>query len=250
MEAERDKLVSLTHAQRLETVSLILEGAPITSQRASERLGYDLARRHLALVLWHEGGVPEQGVLERAADELARAAGAPRPFTLPQGASVLWAWCPVPAEPDAEALRAALSSFPVGVRVAVGSCDAGIAGFKRGHLDAIATQRLLSRMPPERRLAAYSEVAAVALAAREEQPAAEFLADNLGALASADPVLRQTLRTYLQEQCNASRTATRMYAHRNTILGRVQRAEELLPHSLAGHVLNVTLALEIDHWLG
>src|SRR3712207_3598711 len=42
IDRERDELTRGTHAQRLEVVSLLLEGAPIGAQRASVRLGYDV----------------------------------------------------------------------------------------------------------------------------------------------------------------------------------------------------------------
>lgn len=54
---ERDQLTRGTHAERLEAVNLILEGAPITLDRASGRLGYDLrARAPCRRDLEHRGG--------------------------------------------------------------------------------------------------------------------------------------------------------------------------------------------------
>ena len=52
VERERDQLTRGTHVQRLEAVSLILEGAPIASARASTRLGYELERFHTAAIVW------------------------------------------------------------------------------------------------------------------------------------------------------------------------------------------------------
>jgi len=53
---------------------------------------------------------------------------------------------------------------------------------------------------------------------------------------------------YVREQFSASRAARALYTHRNTVLNRLQRAERLLP--LAGHGLEVVIALEIAPWLG
>jgi DNA-binding PucR family transcriptional regulator len=78
----------------------------------------------------------------------------------------------------------------------------------------------------------------------------EFTARALGNLALADDALRETLRTYLQEQSNAARTAVALGAHRNTVLNRLRRAQELLPEPLAGRTVEVGLALELAHWLG
>ena len=62
--------------------------------------------------------------------------------------------------------------------------------------------------------------------------------------------LRETLHTYVREQFSASRAARALYAHRNTVTARLQRAEQLLPAPLEGRGLEVGLALELRHWLG
>jgi DNA-binding PucR family transcriptional regulator len=58
------------------------------------------------------------------------------------------------------------------------------------------------------------------------------------------------VRTYIREQCNASRTAERLYTHRNTVLRRLARADELLPRPLAEDVIGVGAALEVLRWRG
>ena len=55
-------------------------------------------------------------------------------------------------------------------------------------------------------------------------------------------------RTYLAEGSNANRTAARTFTHRNTVLNRLGRAEQLLPAPLDGRRLQVALALEITRW--
>jgi DNA-binding PucR family transcriptional regulator len=249
IDRERAQLTRGTHAERLEVVNLILEGAPITAERAGARLRYELARRHTAAILWSDAGAPGQGRLERAADAVARAAGARRPFTVGASASSLWAWFTADGEPDTDAVRAALEGSP-GVRVALGSTAAGIEGFRRSHLDALAGQRLMHRMPGELRVAGFEDVQLVALAAQDEERASEFVTRTLGDLATAEPALRDTLRVYIREEFSASRAARALFTHRNTVLNRLGRATELLPAPLAGRGLEVGLALEIVHWLG
>jgi DNA-binding PucR family transcriptional regulator len=249
IERERDALTRGTHAQRLEVVNLILEGAPITSERASARLHYELSRRHTAAVLWSDGGASDQARLGAAADALARAVGARRPFTVVASAAALWAWLGTDGEPELAAVRSAFEP-PGGVRVAIGSTGAGLDGFRRSHLDALTTQRLMDRAPGELRLAAYEDVRLVALTAQDEDRAAEFVARTLGDVAAAEPELRETLRVYVREGLSASRAARALFTHRNTVLNRVARAQELLPVPLAQHGLEVGLALEIVRWLG
>ena len=170
MEEERERLTRGTHAERLEVVTLVLEGAPIDPARASARLHYALDRRHTAAIVFSDAPLPDPGVLERAAEALARAAGARRPFTVVASASSLWAWVPGEAGPDLDAVRVALETLP-GVRVAVGPTVPGMDGFRASHLDALATQRLLHRTPRAVRLATYDDVQVVALATHDEERA-------------------------------------------------------------------------------
>jgi DNA-binding PucR family transcriptional regulator len=246
---ERDRLRSGTHAERLEVVTLILEAAPIRADRAAQRLGYALDRPHTAAIAFSDAATPDQAALEEAAEALARAAGARRPLTVIASASSLWVWVSGEQGPDLGLLRAALDGLPE-ARIALGPTAAGIEGFRRSHLDALATQRLLHRTPRDVRLATYDDVQVVALATHDEDRAQEFVERTLGPLATAGPELRDTLRAYLREGCNASRTAQVTYTHRNTVLNRLARAEELLPAPLAGRLLHVGLALEIVRWLG
>jgi DNA-binding PucR family transcriptional regulator len=90
----------------------------------------------------------------------------------------------------------------------------------------------------------------VALLTSEPTQVDEFLTDTLGGLASADPETRQAVLTYVRELGNASRTAARLYTHRNTVLRRLARADELLPRPLADDVLGVAAALEVLRWRG
>jgi DNA-binding PucR family transcriptional regulator len=146
-------------------------------------------------------------------------------------------------------LAGALEAAPE-VRVALGPTAPGIEGFRRSHLDALATQRLMHRGAAGLRLAHYEDVQVVALATADEERADEFVARTLGAFASAPAELRETARVYLRERSNATRTARLLFTHRNTIISRLARMEELLPAPLDGRALSVALALEILHWRG
>ena len=268
---EREEVLGGALARRIETVRLILDGAPIDRRRAGERLGYDLDRRHTALVLWIEAGgagkrggpgggaVGERadegahGALESAAGLLAHAAGAHRPLIFPAATAALWAWLGTRADPEPAALQAAIASAHRRVRVAVGPIRAGITGFRRSHEAALTVQRLLAGQPGGERLAFHHDLEVTALAAQDQAKAGEFVAATLGPLAADTPTaarLRETLRVFLDEADNAPRTAERLHTHRNTVLQRVARATELLGRHPGERRLALELALELAHRIG
>ena len=245
---ERAELARSSHARRFEVVSLILDSAPITTGQASTQLGYDLSRRHTAAVLWTDPRRPDQAALAAAAGALGPATRARQVLTVVASSSSVWAWLAAAADTGAGAITAAIAAYPA-VRVAVGPAGAGADGFRRSHFDAVATQRLMGRRP-DLPVARFADVQLVALALADEQNAREFVARTLGTLADADRELRDTLCVYIGEQFSAARAARALYTHRNTILNRLQRAERLLPLPLAGHGLEIGVALEIAQWLG
>jgi DNA-binding PucR family transcriptional regulator len=108
----------------------------------------------------------------------------------------------------------------------------------------------MSTASDDLRVAGFGDVELVVLAAHDRDRAGEFVNRTLGELATADPILRHTVRTYIREQFSPTRTARALYTHRNTVLNRLQRAEQLLPAPLDGRGVEVGLALEIVHWVG
>lgn len=248
IERERDELLGGALARRRETVSLILDGAPISQERASARLGHELGRAHVAAIVWSEGEA-DQGELEDVGRALARAAGAGRPFSVPAGRAAVWCWI---SRDDAvrDIAGSAPAHVPEGVLVALGGARRGLAGFRESHAEALAAQRLLARADGGPRVLAYADVQVVALALQDEARAGAFVAETLGDLLSADAELRETVRVYLRHDASATRAAAVLHAHRNTVLKRVARADEMLPLPLVGHRLEVGLALELLRWGG
>ncbi|WP_329157916.1 helix-turn-helix domain-containing protein [Streptomyces sp. NBC_01717] len=250
---EREEIIGGALARRTETVRLILDGAPVDSAVASQRIAYPLNRSHTAVVIWAGSPDAPHGALESAALMLARAAGARKPLTLPAGTTTLWAWIDTSAEPSTEDLRSAMARTDDNLRAAVGPTRDGIAGFRASHEAALTVHRLLLGNPDSERLAFYRELQVTVLAAQDPLLAAEFVATTLGPLAEEEPTaarLRETLRVYLEEAENAPRAATRLFTHRNTVLKRISRATELLGYQPGERRLAVELALELRRRLG
>ncbi len=243
IDAERDELTRGTHAERRETVALILEGAPIPRQRAENRLGYALTGRHTAAIIWSEERDVDLTRLDRAAEAFAQAAEAPRMLSVLASTATRWVWVPGDRI-DAAALHRTIDAMP-DIRVAIGPGADGIDGFRRSHFDAITTQQMMARLHSPQHVALFTDVQLVALITADTDRAAEFVHHALGDLESAGPELHEAVRTYVDAECNASRAAARLYTHRNTLLRRLARADELLPRPLAGSSVNVAVALDV-----
>lgn len=246
MAAEREQLTSGTNADRLAAVSLILEGAPIGRARAEQQLGYRLTGPHTAAVIWTGGDAAD---LDAAAHALARHTGTSRPLTVVASASALWLWLPGTVVIDAGEVAKELADHP-DVRVALGRPGDDLDGFRRSHLDAGTAQRLMTRLRSRRRVARYDDIALISLVTSDTTKADEFVRDTLGELLTADQETRDTVAAYVAEQFNTSRTAERLYTHRNTVIRRLTRADELLPRPLADNPTGVAVALDVLRWLG
>lgn len=106
------------------------------------------------------------------------------------------------------------------------------------------------RLGSTQRVARFTDIELVALISTEPEQADRFITHTLGDFASADAELRQTVLTFIHQQCNASRAAEHMFLHRNTLLRRIARANELLPTPVADNGVHVAVALEALRWRG
>ena len=109
---------------------------------------------------------------------------------------------------------------------------------------------MMARLHSPQRIALFADVELVALITADTDRAAEFVNHVSASSSRPAPELHDTVRTFVDEQCNASRAAARLYTHRNTLLRRLARADELLPRPLAECSVNVAVALDVLRWHG
>ncbi|WP_067531518.1 PucR family transcriptional regulator [Nocardia crassostreae] len=252
--AERERGLRAALNQRAEIVRALLDGAELDIEQASARLGYRLAQRHLALVLWTDedavpagpDGVDEAAaLLDRVAARCAAAVGNGSVLTVPSGATALWAWIGVD-----DGVDPASAPWPVEapVRVAAGVPAAHAAGFRGGHREAVAARHVAERARPgTARLLHYPEVEVAYLAGADEIAMRALIDRELGALTAPDAHtarLRETLHAYVRARRSPDAAAKMLGVHKNTVRYRIQRIEELLGHPIDQRGPRLDIALD------
>ena len=136
--------------------------------------------------------------------------------------------------------------------MAFGSVQAGLEGFRRSHEEALETRRVTELTPRPGPVHEYHSLALTALATSDLTQARRFVAEELGALGARDDAtvrIAATLKVWFEELGNAAQAARRLGIHKNTVLYRVQRAEQLLGRPIGERALELQLALTLARTL-
>jgi len=245
---EREEWVRSTAAIRAEAVREVLESDHVDAAAVSRRLGYELARTHVALVAWrgpgdHEAAPPLESVLRG----LASATGAGRPLVHAVGHLMAVMWVGL-ADPDASFAIPSDWSEP-GACVAVGDPGAGIEGFRRTFREAMEARRVATlRGAADGSVTTYADVALVSIATADPVQARAFVSKCLGELHADDATsikLAETVAAFLDEGGSHSRAATRLGIHENTVRYRVRQAEDLMGRPILTSDLDLRVAIAI-----
>ena len=236
------QLAGDTHAERRAAVALILEGAPIDDVRAEAQLHYRVAGPQTAVVL--RGTGMSMSRLEATCDAIMSANRLSRRLTVLAGVDRMWVWFPT-AQLTVE--EACVSD---GVSVAVGLPGSGRDGFRRSHFQALGADQTLLALGSARSVVRYDELALIGAMNDDRSVVDDFVQQTLGELALADPELRECMRVWFAQQCNSTTAAAKLFTHRNTVVRRLARAQELLPVEWSRNAIAVAAALEYQHWQG
>ncbi|GGY85343.1 PucR family transcriptional regulator [Marinobacter zhanjiangensis] len=247
MHDEREKLIRSSQVDRRELISRVLEGDLASVQRLNVQLKYAVDQPHLAAIIWCEDPNVELSRLESVAGAFARYAGTSEVLTIAANSATLWVWCHAKVPVDLPRMDQYLASLS-GVFVTVGSHGSGLDGFRRSHLEAATTQRVFGRLRPKSRIISFDQIRLVSLMSEDPEATRQFVSHTLGDLVLAGAELQQALLTYLCHGCNAAQATRQLHTHRNTLLRRLARAEELLPRPLAENRIHVGAALELLTW--
>lgn len=248
-ETERARWIRGAAAARAELITAMLEGETVDPRTATDKLRYDVSRRHLALIVWTDGGetAVEPGALESAAGSLAAEIGGRQVLTIPIGERVVWGWTSGAALADGP--PRADFTLGRGLRGAIGVCGEGPDGMVASHEKAREARRVAELVAlPDGSVVSYRGVALTALLTSSPAAALGFARAELGALAEdrdSTAKLRATLATYLDENLSALRTARRLHVHQNTVVYRVKQAEEILGRAVEERRIELEVALRI-----
>jgi PucR C-terminal helix-turn-helix domain/GGDEF-like domain len=260
-EAERESWLRNLSVSRAARVQALLRGDRVEITSSEEILGYRIRQHHLGVVCWSEKAAPGSGALgrlEHAVLELGHEGGLDgRPIFLPQDEFSAWAWLPLGAR-DAFPVRALAARVTGGgteLRFAFGAAGFGVAGFRRTHEQAAGAHAVaLAAAAAGPAVTTFTEVAPLALMSQSTDLVRAWVMETLGPLADDDEhhaLLRETLRTFLQESSSFVATAERLSLHKNSVRYRIAKAEESIGHPVGpAERLYVELALLAAQWLG
>jgi DNA-binding PucR family transcriptional regulator len=253
-EDERERWLERQNTARVLGVrQLLADDGHIDIDAATATIGYPLDGTHLALIVWTaESGnhAPDTLRLEQFGLAVAEALTIDSPLFIAADPSTGWIWLPLPsnaADPIPQIRRLAHSDDGV-IRVAVGTIDSGVTGFRDSHRRAQAAREVAVAGRAERGFVAATdpEVRVAALMVDDLDRTRRWVQDTLGPLASntpGDAKLRETLRIFLREGSSHTAAAEHLALHRNTVAYRVNKAVQRRGRSITNDQIEIEMAL-------
>jgi DNA-binding PucR family transcriptional regulator len=247
---ERERMLRSADQLRAETVRMILGDGPIDTEAASRRLGYELGRHHVAMRV--SSGASEVEGLTRAVGEAAATLTSGEPLVIASGAARYDVWCGAFDPPATKPLES--YEPPPRVLVAFGKSGRGVAGFRSSHVEAIQAARVGALVGDAKlSVTSYARIELVSLLASDLPRARAFVATQLGPLAVTGGTaerLRETVLAFLISGGSPTRVAERLFVHKNTVVERIKRAEEMLGRGVNESPVELEAALTLVSSLG
>ena len=240
-------------ARRTEIAKAILAKQSVDIDSAATTLAYPLRQHHTAFTLRVEDEVPDfelHRLLELAAASVSAGLGGGQPLIISSGARSAWCWT---ARRSPQPTGQAIPELPQFVHATVGTCHPGLSGFRLSHVEAVAALAIAERYPAP--VVRYEDVELACLASGIlcDDARTAFVLRELGGLVCADDAtrrMRDTLRVYLRQGCDAPSAGELLQLHANTVRYRVRQAEQRLGHGIHQRRFQLELALEIISVLG
>ena len=234
--------------EQIDLVGNIIDGQDIDISRAAAVLNYSFNQGHHSAIVWSEEIDTEISALENVAAVFQKACQQTDSLKIIASPSVIWVWASAQHTVNERLLETVLKQHE-NVRISFGSGGSGLDGFRRAHLDAQAAQRVLGRLKSNIQLVSYDRVRLMAFLSKDAKSIQHYSEHVLGELAQAPAAVRQSLHAFLECGCNATEAAKKLHTHRNTLLRRLTKAEEMLPRPLEENRIQVAVALEALYWI-
>jgi hypothetical protein len=243
---ERQRWQERSDAAHAAQVRAVLAGEELTISVAEQMLGVELRGWHTAAVAWvnSDSAAAQLGTVGLLLTE----ASGRTPMTVYADASTIWAWMFFPGRPsvDVDRLAARLTKHD-GLRIALGEPGTGLAGFRSSHEEALRARQVAEiDARPTQQLYPHAQVALAGLLIDQRDAVRLWVQRTLGELAREDKTmarLRHTVQVLLEANGSYTEAAARMHVHKNTVLYRVRKAEELLGRPVADDRLAIQVAL-------
>lgn len=235
---ERERIESPTELRRIEIVKRLLGGEPVQSDELTE-IGYKIN------TAWHVGVIAigdwVEAALRRAKAELVC------DLLLVSGDDeTTRAWFGLPKPFDITNVERTLSSQGhAGGPIAIGGVGPGLDGWRQTHREAQGAWLRALRRPEN--VVRYADRPLLA-AALESEPLARWLIAFLAPIQGRPDggvALLETLRAYLDAECNCSSAASALKVRRQTVGNRLRQAEALLGRPLRSCLAELDVALRL-----
>jgi DNA-binding PucR family transcriptional regulator len=234
--------------EQRELISQIVAGEAMDLAAAERLLNYPFAQTHHSAIIWSEEIDTEISDLEHLATAFQKACQQKTSLKIIVSPSLIWVWAAAEFPVNEKVLEMALKKKE-NIRISYGEGGNGVDSFRRSHLDAQAAQRVLGRLKSNVQLVSYDRVRLMAFLSKDAKSIQHYSGHVLGELAQAPAAVRQSLHAFLECGCNATEAAKRLHTHRNTLLRRLSKAEDMLPRPLAENRIQVAVALEALYWI-
>ncbi|MGB3328412.1 MAG: helix-turn-helix domain-containing protein [Thermomicrobiales bacterium] len=243
---ERRRVARSDERRVRSAIEALIAGTPLVPEVATTTVRRQLTWWHRCCVIGVKSGeAVDRQAVEDAGKVMARhAGGAPfLRYETANGTTYLWTTSEqVPKELDV----ATLGIVPPLV-AGIGEPHRGQDGFRRSFIEADDALRLALRKEPSGGLSYRDEALAIILS-RDDERARWFVEQELGDLVGNQPEhaeMRKTLRVFFATRMRIAPAAERLFIHRNTLIQRLERIENIIGHPLSERTAEVQAALSI-----
>ena len=226
--------------RRIEVVHRLLADQPVDSVQVEE-LNYEIASS------WHLAAISVGGELRRDLWRIKADLDC-EVLAVPGGEATTWIWFGAPRKIKVAEVERILAANDEG-SVAFGGEGMGLAGWRQTHREAKSA--LLRTRLGVARVVRYADEPLL-LAALEDETLGAWLRDFLAPFRGAPDggkKLLNTLRAYLDAECNCSSAAAALKVRRQTVRSRLRAAETLLDRPLHECLAELDVALDLHYLL-